>query len=87
MRSRLVHPDLLASSLLDATSLRESLSLRRCLYGGSWRAPFFQFNIGHVWWVDSFTESIYGDADRCAHFVIKKSGKDFVIATQFISSE
>lgn len=46
-----------------------------------------KYQVGHVWWVDSFTESIYGDADRCAHFVIKKSGNDFLLETQFISTE
>ncbi|OQR68371.1 hypothetical protein BIW11_12956 [Tropilaelaps mercedesae] len=46
-----------------------------------------KFQVGHVWWVDSFTESIYGNADRCAHFVVKKKGDDFLLESQFIAAD
>jgi len=46
-----------------------------------------KFEVGHKWWVDSYTDVIYGDADRCAHFTVTKvEGQDnHRIATEFIN--
>jgi len=51
--------------------------------------PFDQkkFTHGQKWWVDSYTSSIYGDADRCAHFIVKENAGKFTIASQWIDGD
>ncbi|XP_077512936.1 uncharacterized protein LOC144124152 [Amblyomma americanum] len=40
------------------------------------------------WWVDSFSQVIYGDADRCAHFTIKKNHDNvYKIQAEYVDSD
>ncbi|XP_077512321.1 uncharacterized protein LOC144123342 [Amblyomma americanum] len=40
------------------------------------------------WWVDSFNQAIYGDADRCAHFTIQKDHDNvFRVKTEYVSTD
>ncbi|XP_022685658.1 uncharacterized protein LOC111258552 isoform X1 [Varroa jacobsoni] len=40
------------------------------------------------WWVDSYSQAIYGDADRCAHVVLtKQAGESYQIQAEYISEE
>ncbi|OQR74685.1 hypothetical protein BIW11_08903 [Tropilaelaps mercedesae] len=40
------------------------------------------------WWIDSYSQAIYGDADRCAHVVLKKEGGEtYKIEAQYISED
>ncbi|KAH6938956.1 hypothetical protein HPB50_015080 [Hyalomma asiaticum] len=40
------------------------------------------------WWVDSFSQAIYGDADRCAHFTIQKDHDNvYRIKAEYIDTD
>ncbi|XP_037509629.2 uncharacterized protein LOC119386386 [Rhipicephalus sanguineus] len=40
------------------------------------------------WWVDSFNQAIYGDADRCAHFTIQKDHDNvYKIKAEYIDTD
>ncbi|XP_064474452.1 uncharacterized protein LOC135388679 [Ornithodoros turicata] len=40
------------------------------------------------WWVDSFSQAIYGDTDRCAHFTIQKNHDDvYKITAEYVSED
>ncbi|CAN8029047.1 unnamed protein product [Ixodes persulcatus] len=40
------------------------------------------------WWVDSFSQAIYGDADRCAHFTINKDHDNmYTIKAEYLDTE